>query len=245
MEKNYANTPEIYRSVSQVRPSRHIRSTSPRLIVVTLAGMPLRAPCSGRPLLPGEVPGSGLLEFLCEQVSCVPNDVGRYAARAPTLREHRAEIEVSLGLRAFERTDGRAMLALGIEIATSTDRGEPIVAAMVDRLRLTRIVVPAASTLERIALGRQRIDLCLGGGLSPRCGLDHLRPDQSQRRRGEPHPRRRRPRHPAGRAGDRQLHRGARRHVDHVGRGQRHLMTNGWYNGPDARLSRAHSPANH
>ena len=44
------------------------------------------------------------------------------------------------------------MLALGIEVATSTDRGEPIVAAMVERLRLSRVVVPAPSTIERVAL---------------------------------------------------------------------------------------------
>lgn len=46
----------------------------------------------------------------------------------------------------------RAMLALGIEVVTSTDQGIPIVVAMVERLRLTSVVVPAASMLERIAL---------------------------------------------------------------------------------------------
>ena len=44
------------------------------------------------------------------------------------------------------------MLALGSEIATSTDRGETIVAGIVDRLRVDRSVLPAASTLERLAL---------------------------------------------------------------------------------------------
>lgn len=106
----------------------------------------------GRALLPGERPAPALLELLRGQVGGVPDDFDRYATRAPTLREHRAEIEALLGLRAFERADMRAMLALGMEIATSTDRGEPIVAAMVERLRLDRVVVPAASTLERIAL---------------------------------------------------------------------------------------------
>jgi hypothetical protein len=44
------------------------------------------------------------------------------------------------------------MLALGSEIAASTDRGEAIATGMVDRLRTDRIVLPAASTLERLAL---------------------------------------------------------------------------------------------
>ena len=106
----------------------------------------------GRSLLPAEVPTLPLLELLCEQVGGTPDDFERYAMRGPTLREHRARIETFLGLRAFERPDMQAMLALGVEVAASTDRGEPIVAAMVERLRLIRVVVPAASTLERVAL---------------------------------------------------------------------------------------------
>lgn len=106
----------------------------------------------GRALSPGEAPPAAMLELFGEQVGGSAVEFGRYAERAPTLREHRAEIEAYLGLRPFERPDLRAMLALGIEVATSTDRGEPIVAAMVERLRHLRVVVPAASTLERVAL---------------------------------------------------------------------------------------------
>ena len=93
-----------------------------------------------------------MLSLLGDQIGCRADDFADYAARMTTLREHRAEIEAYLGLRAFDRTDVRSMLALGSEIATSTDRGEAIVAGMVDRLRFDRIVLPAASTLERLAL---------------------------------------------------------------------------------------------
>ena len=106
----------------------------------------------GRALLPGEVPGTVLLELLCGQVGGTPDDFAGYATRAPTLREHRSDIEALLGLRAFERADMRTMLALGIEVATSTDRGEPIVKAMVEHLRLVGVILPAPSTLERVAL---------------------------------------------------------------------------------------------
>lgn len=106
----------------------------------------------GRALAPGEAPPANMLTVLREQLGSDANDFAGYADRGPTLREHRAEIELLLGLRAFERADLRAMLALEIEIATSTDRGAPIVAGMVERLRLTRVVIPAASTLERVAL---------------------------------------------------------------------------------------------
>jgi hypothetical protein len=111
-----------------------------------------------------------MLDLLRGQVGGAPDDFDRYATRAPTLREHRAEIEALLGLRAFEQADMRAMLALGMDVATSTDRGEPIVAAMLARLRLNRIVVPAASALERVALiARTQARRAAYGGLIRDC----------------------------------------------------------------------------
>lgn len=106
----------------------------------------------GRALAPGEAPPAAMLTLLCGQLAAHPADFEHYAARGPTLREHRAEIEASLGLRGFERADLRAMLTVGIEVAASTDHRETIVAVMAERLRATRVVVPAASTLERVAL---------------------------------------------------------------------------------------------
>jgi len=106
----------------------------------------------GRALAPGEMPPAAMLSLLCEQVGGDPADFQRYAARGPTLREHRSEIEALLGLRSFGRADLRVMLAVGNEVAASTDRGGTIVAVMVERLRAARVVVPAASALERVAL---------------------------------------------------------------------------------------------
>jgi len=106
----------------------------------------------GRSLLTGEAVSAAMLSLLGDQIGCRTDEFSDYAARSTTLREHRAEIEALLGLRAFDRTDMRTMLALALEIATSTDRGEAIVVGMVDRLRLDQIVLPAASTLERLAL---------------------------------------------------------------------------------------------
>ncbi|MCZ3037941.1 DUF4158 domain-containing protein, partial [Acinetobacter baumannii] len=90
-----------------------------------------------------------MLALLADQTGGAAGDFTGYAMRPTTLREHRAEIEALLGLRAFDRADVRSMLTVGAEIAASTDRGETIVAGMVDRLRADRIVLPAASTLER------------------------------------------------------------------------------------------------
>ena len=106
----------------------------------------------GRGLLTSEEVPDAMLALLADQIGGAVGDFTGYAMRPTTLREHRAEIETLLGLRAFARVDVRAMLALGSEIAASTDRGETIVVGMVDRLRADRIVLPAASTLERLAL---------------------------------------------------------------------------------------------
>jgi Domain of unknown function (DUF4158) len=65
-----------------------------------------------------------MLTRLRGQMGGDPTEFESYAARGPTLREHRAEIEALLGPRAFERSDLRAMLAVGIEVAASTDRGD-------------------------------------------------------------------------------------------------------------------------
>ncbi|WP_400135457.1 Tn3 family transposase, partial [Bacillus thuringiensis] len=124
----------------------------------------------GRALVAGEAVPDAMLDLLAGQIGCNATDFASYAARPTTLREHRAEIEAWLGLRAFEGADVRSMLAVGSEIAASTDRGETIVAGMVDRLRLGRIVLPAASTLERLALiVRTRARKAAHAGLIQNC----------------------------------------------------------------------------
>lgn len=127
----------------------------------------------GRSLLPDDAVPAAMLSLLGDQIGCRTDDFAGYASRATTLREHRAEIEVYLGLHAFGRIDVRSMLALGSEIATSTDRGEAIVVGMVDRLRLDRIVLPAASTLERLALiVRAQARKAAHAGLICDCSVD-------------------------------------------------------------------------
>jgi TnpA family transposase len=131
----------------------------------------------GRPLEPGETPSPALLQVLAGQLGCEPGIFADYAGRETTLREHRAEIEARLGLRGFERSDRSTLLAVAMEAATSTDRGEVIVGAMTRLLRETRIVLPAASTLERIALAaRAQARRQAFAGL-----IRDLGPDQAQR----------------------------------------------------------------
>ena len=68
-----------------------------------------------------------------------------------------------------------------------------------------------------VRIDRRRLDPRLGRSLRPRRRLDQLRSDQPQRRRRQPHPCRRRARHPPSDAGLRQLRRRQRRVHRHDG----------------------------
>ena len=57
-----------------------------------------------------------------------------------------------LRLRSFGLADWRACLQVGADAAWATDRGEPIIQAMLAHLRTTNVLLPAAAVLERIGL---------------------------------------------------------------------------------------------
>jgi hypothetical protein len=107
-------------------------------------------------------PGQGLgpssrlpeqfLLFVANQLGIDPALFGEYARRDQTRREHAVELQGLLGLRSFRLADWRATLEVGAEAAWSTDRGEPIVQAMLEWLRVANVIVPEASVLERIGL---------------------------------------------------------------------------------------------
>ena len=76
-----------------------------------------------------------------------------------------------LGLRSFGLMDWRACLRVGADAAWATDRGEPIVQAMLAHLRISGVVLPPATVLERIGLAararaRKKTFEALAAGLS-------------------------------------------------------------------------------
>jgi TnpA family transposase len=106
----------------------------------------------GRPLEPSEVPPAAMLTFVANQVGADPKLFEDYAHRSETRREHLLELQQHLRLRSFGLADWRACLQIGANAAWATDRGEPIVQAMLAHLRTERVLVPAAAVLERIGL---------------------------------------------------------------------------------------------
>ena len=96
----------------------------------------------------------------------------RTRRRSETRREHLGDLQTYLDARPFRRDDKRAVAHVAIEQATGSDRGDAIVSAMIEYLREQRILLPAAVTLEKIALAaralaRKRAYKNLVEGLSP------------------------------------------------------------------------------
>ena len=118
-----------------------------------------------------EHPPEAMIAFVARQLRVSPSAFSDYALRDQTRREHAIELQKALGLRGFRLAEWRACLNVGANAAWATDRGEPIVQAMLAHLRAERVLVPAASVLERIGLAararaRRRAFQALAEGLT-------------------------------------------------------------------------------
>jgi TnpA family transposase len=120
---------------------------------------------------PAEQPPEAMIAFVARQLGVRHVDFANYAQRDQTRREHAVELQRYLGLRSFGLTDWRACLRVGADTAWATDRGEPIVQAMLAHLRTSGVVLPPATVLERIGLAararaRKKTFEALAAGLS-------------------------------------------------------------------------------
>ncbi len=100
----------------------------------------------------GEHPPEAMIAFVARHLGASPADFTDYALRDQTRREHAVELQKLLRLRSFRLADWRACLQVGANAAWATDRGEPIVQAMLAHLRAEGVLIPAAAVLERIGL---------------------------------------------------------------------------------------------
>ena len=135
----------------------------------------------GRALEPLEAPPASMLSFVAKQIGVDPALFGDYARRGETRREHLIEVQKLLEVRSFGLADWRACLRVGADAAWATDRGEPIVQAMLGHLRGANVLLPAAAVLERIGLAartraRKKAFEALADGLTDtaRDALDRL-----------------------------------------------------------------------
>jgi hypothetical protein len=106
----------------------------------------------GRQLNAPEAPPGPMLAFVASQLGMDAKLFDDYAHRAETRREHLIELQQHLHLRSFRLSDWRACLQVGANAAWASDRGEPIVQAMLAHLRTKGVLIPTAAVLERIGL---------------------------------------------------------------------------------------------
>jgi hypothetical protein len=162
MAKHYVLSPE---DLALIRAKR--RSVNRLGFAVQLCL--LRHPSQGLGF--GEHPPETMIVFVARQLNVSPTTFSDYALRDQTRREHAVELQKLLGLRSFRLVDWRACLQVGTNAAWASDRGEPIVQAMLAHLRAERVLVPAAVVLERIGLAarvraRKQVFLALAKGLT-------------------------------------------------------------------------------
>lgn len=106
----------------------------------------------GRVLGSEETSASDLVTFLVQQLGVGSDAYSEYARRDETRREHLGDIQSYLCVRPFSRDDYRFVAKIATDEATGTDRGDVIVAAMIETLRTRGILLPAPTILERVGL---------------------------------------------------------------------------------------------
>ncbi|MGH6837137.1 MAG: DUF4158 domain-containing protein [Methylocella sp.] len=106
----------------------------------------------GRIMRVDEEPPEDMLIFVAAQVDAHPRDFLDYAGRAQTRREHIAELQACLKVRLARRADARLLFSVALNEAIGTDRGDTIVSAMIEHLRVSRVLLPSPLELERLAL---------------------------------------------------------------------------------------------
>jgi hypothetical protein len=97
-----------------------------------------------------------LVIWLATQLG-IPAAFAAYARRPQTMTDHARRLAMTLGLRAPVAADLVPMIEVAAQAAWASDRGQPIVAAVIAALRTAGIIVPPAAVIERAAIaGRAR-----------------------------------------------------------------------------------------
>ena len=118
-----------------------------------------------------ETPPADVLSFVAGQLSIEPGIFHEYACREETRWEHLGKIQAYLRVRPFSRGVYRSVAKIATTEAIGTDRGDVIVAVMIEMLRTRGILLPAPTILERIGLAaraRKQAHKNLAEGLEQR-----------------------------------------------------------------------------
>jgi TnpA family transposase len=116
-------------------------------------------------------PTDALVTWMAGQLDIPAAVFAEYARRPQTMTDHARQLAATLGLRTPTMADVPQMIEVAAEAARSTDRGQPIAAAVIAALRTTGVILPGGTVIERIAIAgraraRKRAAEALVAGLS-------------------------------------------------------------------------------
>ena len=80
-----------------------------------------------------------------------PAIITEYSQRDTTRREHLTEIQNNFGFHTFNTSTYKQFSKWLLPFAISSDKGMALVGALIDEMRLHQIIIPAISTVERLA----------------------------------------------------------------------------------------------
>jgi len=93
-----------------------------------------------------------LVAWMAGQLNIPAAAFAQYARRLQTMTDHARQLAATLGLRPPTMADVPPTIEAAAEAARSTDRGQPIAAAVIAALRAACIILPGAAVIERIAI---------------------------------------------------------------------------------------------
>jgi hypothetical protein len=93
-----------------------------------------------------------ILRYLADQLALDPDSFASYGQRAQTRSGHADLAARHLRFRPFRRREIQRAQDLAAKAAERSDRGEPIVRALMEGLKQERYILPSPDTLERLGL---------------------------------------------------------------------------------------------
>jgi TnpA family transposase len=116
-----------------------------------------------------------LVTWMASQLDIPAATFSEYARRPQTMTDHARQLAATLGLRTPTMADLPLMIEAAADAARGTDHGQPIAAAVVAALRASRIILPGAAVVERIAIaGRARARKRAADALVTGLSTEHL-----------------------------------------------------------------------
>lgn len=104
----------------------------------------------GRLLRPGEVINHDTIAFVGDQLGIEVEALAAYAARPQTRRDQLGDLREAYGFQTFTPEVRREITAWLLPVALATADGLRVATIFLDELRRRRVLLPGATTIERI-----------------------------------------------------------------------------------------------